>query len=162
MPAHVLGWVTTENVTSNLHHDGVLPATYATNERLSLLFRVLSTNRDRKGKPFVSTVEARQYPIYGVQWHPERPIFSWDADEGGINHGAHAIESMQYFANFLVNEARKNDHRFPSANDERGALIYNYVPIGHSSLSWYGFPPANGSAAAADASVGWRDAALLI
>ncbi len=25
------------------------------------------------GRPFVSTIEARDVPVYGVQWHPERP-----------------------------------------------------------------------------------------
>ena len=41
---------------------------------------------------FVSTIEGKSLPIYGVQWHPERPIFEWGADESGINHGPHAIE----------------------------------------------------------------------
>ena len=28
--------------------------------------------RDRKGREFVAIIEARHYPFYGVQWHPER------------------------------------------------------------------------------------------
>ena len=57
-----------ENVTSNLHHDGVDPETYDTNGALRGFYSVLSTNVDRKGKPFASTIEAKEYPIWGVQW----------------------------------------------------------------------------------------------
>ena len=40
---------------------------------------------------------------------------------------------MQYFANFLVAEARKNSHHFESKAEEESALIYNFVPQGRSS-----------------------------
>ncbi|CAE7251855.1 gghA, partial [Symbiodinium pilosum] len=132
-PSNILRWLTTENLTSNLHHDGVAPDSFASNEHLASLFSVLSTNQDRRGREFVSTIEGRVHPIYGVQWHPERPIFEWGADEGGINHSAHAIEAMQYFANFFISEARKNSHSFPSQREEEAALIYNYMPQGRSS-----------------------------
>ena len=35
-----------ENITTNLHHDGVTPDSFVMNQRLSSLFSVLSTNRD--------------------------------------------------------------------------------------------------------------------
>ena len=57
------------------------PQTYASNERLASFFDILSTNRDRKGKQFVSTIEAKGHDIYGVQWHPERPQFEWTLHE---------------------------------------------------------------------------------
>ena len=38
---------------------------------------MLSTNVDRQNKAFVSFIEARNYPIYGTQFHPERPQFEW-------------------------------------------------------------------------------------
>ena len=45
---------------------------------------------DRKGRNYVSTIEGRFYPFYGVQWHPERS------------------SAMDYFAKFFVNELKKN------------------------------------------------------
>lgn len=39
------------------------------------------------------------------------------------------MEASQYFANFYVRQARKNNHTFPSAGLERSALIYNYNPV---------------------------------
>jgi gamma-glutamyl hydrolase len=42
------------------------------------------------GKAFISTMEAKTVPMYGTQWHPERPQFEWGIDDMGINHGSHA------------------------------------------------------------------------
>ena len=44
-------------------------------------------------------------PIYATQWHPEANLYSRDHDMV-INHSAEAINVMQYFTNFFVNEAR--------------------------------------------------------
>ena len=57
----------TENLTENSHHDGISPSTFVTNAALSGFYTVLSTNVDTTGAPFVSTMEAKEYPIYGVQ-----------------------------------------------------------------------------------------------
>lgn len=143
MPQHLKQWVTTENLTSNLHHDGVPPKEFVKNQRLGEMFSVLSTNVDRHGKAFASAIEGRRSPIFGVQFHPERPLFSWSEGEG-INHGAHAIEVMQYFANFFMSQARRNSQKFNSKEEEDASLIYNYVPIGRSSYQCYTFQTGSG------------------
>lgn len=147
MPKDVLTWLTTENVTTNLHHDGVLPEAYQTNRNLAKFFRVVSTNKDRAGKEFVSTIEAYRAPIYAAQWHPERPQFQFSdsAGETGINHSPHAIRAMQAMANFFVDEARQNSHHFPSKDKETAQLIYNYESTGPMGDSYriYHFPPAS-------------------
>ena len=51
--------LTTQNVTVNLHHDGVPPSAFAPGTALSAAFTVLSTNVDLQGKAFVSTMEAK-------------------------------------------------------------------------------------------------------
>ena len=33
---------------------------------------MLAVNADRKGSEYVSAAEALSYPIYGLQWHPEK------------------------------------------------------------------------------------------
>lgn len=43
------------------------------------------------------------YPIYGVQWHPEKNGFEWDTDEN-IPHSEQAVAVMQAMANFFVQE----------------------------------------------------------
>lgn len=53
----------------NNHVSGVTPETMASNDKLKAFYNVLSTNADRKGKVFSSTVEGIKYPVYGTQWY---------------------------------------------------------------------------------------------
>ncbi len=69
-----------------------------------------------------------KYPVYGSQWHAEKPQFEWKWNED-INHSSDSIYAMQYFANWIVTEARKSYHKFPSVEQETAALIYNYSPL---------------------------------
>lgn len=41
-------------------------------ERMRTTWDVLSVNLDREGKEFVSSMEAKRYPFYATQFHPER------------------------------------------------------------------------------------------
>ena len=100
---------------------------------------MLSTNHDTSGHPFVSTIEAKTLPIFAVQWHPERPQFDWTYD-GKLNHNIETIQTMQYFSNFFVNEARRNQRHFLTTEEEMKALIYNYSPtVSGSSYQAYLF-----------------------
>lgn len=56
---------------------------------------------------FLSTVEARRYPIYGVQYHPEAVQFDWTKNARFINRSVPSIAIAQYLANFFVGECRK-------------------------------------------------------
>lgn len=121
----------TENVTMNNHHYGIYPDHFAKTSSLSSFYSMLSTNKDRKGVEFVSTIEAFKYPIYGSQWHPEKNTFEFGKTDGipneAINHSPNAIEIAQYTANFFVNQARGNFHAFATPEEEDAALIYNYA-----------------------------------
>jgi gamma-glutamyl hydrolase len=74
-PRGVIDILATQNVTFNSHLEGIYPEHFLRTEALHSFYRILSTNVDRKGRPFVSTMEAREYPIFGVQWHPEKNRF---------------------------------------------------------------------------------------
>jgi gamma-glutamyl hydrolase len=139
MDPALLRVLTETNITENLHHDGVLPSVFQQTPRLRDFYRLVSTNCDRRGLRFVSTIEAFHAPVYGTQWHPERPQFDWTPGIGA-NHSQPALGVMQYFANFLVSEARRNDNSFPSHEQEQAALIYNFDPIHtHDSAQVYIF-----------------------
>lgn len=126
-PQRIIDAFTTENSTQNLHHNGVLPTTFQTNANLRNMFHLLSVNEDLKGKPFGSTMEARKYPFYATQWHPERNQFEW-GERQNILKTPGAIEGMQYLSNFFVSETKKNTHSFRSPEAETKSLIYNYKP----------------------------------
>ena len=146
MNPNVIDWITSENITVNLHHDGVDPQSFQKNKNLGDFFRVISTNKDRNDRPFASTMEGKNVPVYGVQWHPERPQFEFRDDPAHrtIPHNIHAVISMHTFASFFVNEARKNDHKFSDSQEELTRLLYNNVPQGSLGDSYraYIFPPA--------------------
>jgi len=125
-------------VTLNNHHYGVNLTAF--DEKLSKDFRLISINEDEQGKEFVSTMEHFKYPIYGVQWHPEKNMFEWDQNDDGtmyenIEHSFEAVLAAQYPANLFLNEARKNDQIFKDPVFEKSKLIYNY----NSTVSSYGF-----------------------
>ncbi|KAK3580712.1 hypothetical protein CHS0354_005716 [Potamilus streckersoni] len=128
LPRDVHHYLTKENVTENFHQYGMSPETFNGNPALSKFYTVLSTNMDRNGKVFISTMEAKKYPIFGVQWHPEKNLFNWNP-KYDINHDAHAVRVSQYFASFFVSEARKSNHTFPAMKDEADAVIANYQPV---------------------------------
>lgn len=142
VPHNMMTWLQTENITTNLHHDGIKPENFNSRKELTEFFTILSTNLDRKGKSFVSTIEGKTIPVYGAQWHPERPQFEWSpgGDEHGIAHTPHAISTMQWMSNFFVSEARKNQHEFPTSDLEAKHLIYNWKPVGTTSYQAYIFP----------------------
>jgi len=111
------------NVTMNNHVWGVYPPEFT--KQLGNVFDALTTSTDREGRVFVSTFEAFDYPIYGIQWHAEKPLFEWDPQEV-INHSGEAVLAMSSMAQFFISESRKNHHTFPDLSEY---VIYNYNPI---------------------------------
>jgi len=54
------------------HEYSISPADFMENPRLRAFFTIDATAVDSRGKTYVAAIEAKQYPIYGVQFHPER------------------------------------------------------------------------------------------
>ncbi|XP_059183291.1 gamma-glutamyl hydrolase-like [Centropristis striata] len=125
-PAELMEALASEPLTANAHKWSVTVSDFMANEELNNFYKVLSTNTDGKIE-FVSTVEAYDFPIYGTLWHPEKTPFEWGRPY--ISHSLSAVQSAFYIAEFFVNEARKNFHRFESDEEESKALIYNYNPV---------------------------------
>ena len=46
----------------------------------------LSYNYDRYKLEYLSSIEAKNYPFVGVQFHPEKNIFEWAEKEPRIPH----------------------------------------------------------------------------
>jgi len=131
-PQKIYDILSKENVTMNNHHYGIWTDHFQSTSSLSTFFKLLSTNKDRQGAEFVSTVEAFNYPIYGSQWHPEKNPYEWGKTAGvpneAINHSPDAIAIATYTADFFVQQARMNGNKFLDYKEEDGALISNYAP----------------------------------
>ena len=143
LPADVLRTLTTRNATVNLHNFGVDVESFQSGA-LGKAFSVLSTNIDTRGRMFASTIEAKGgAPIFGTQWHPERPQFEWTPGMIFIERDAAIETAMFTLASKLVDFAKQSKRSFPSAAAEESALIYNYRPVGDNSYEAYFFAPAS-------------------
>lgn len=98
-----------------------------TDYHIDRIWRVMSVNDDWNAFEFISSIEHRHYPFYGVQFHPEKNLYEWVRNKN-ISHTAHAVTVSQYFAEYFVNEARKSNHRFKDSKEEDQYVIYNFSP----------------------------------
>lgn len=123
-------------ISLNAHQAGITPDTYAGNPKLQSVLRVLSTNVDREGRPFISSSEGITLPITTTQFHPEKPVFEWWASEN-INHTYTSVVANSWLQRYFVNEARANSRGFPTPDAEAAALIYNYSPVYTGNVSGF-------------------------
>ncbi|XP_036914515.1 gamma-glutamyl hydrolase [Sturnira hondurensis] len=132
-PADLLQSLAEEPLTANFHNWSLSMKNFTMNEKLKEFFHVLTTNTDGKIE-FISTMEGYKYPVYGVQWHPEKPPYEWKKLKG-ISHAPNAVKAAFYFAQFFVSEAQKNSHHFKSDVEEKKALIYQFRPVYTGNIS---------------------------
>lgn len=113
-------------ITPNFHNLCLSTKTFRETQQLNDFYTVLSTNVDVKGLEFVSTMEAKEYPFYATQWHPEKINYNF---VNGLNNDPTFSTAMiaQYFGNFLVQEANKNSNSFHS-DDEAARFLFNNYP----------------------------------
>lgn len=135
-PSDLMKALTQEPLTGNFHHYGVTVETFQENEKLSSFFSVLSTNVAENGAEFVSTIEGKRYPFYGVQWHPEVNRFQWDR-KMNFPHSPHAIQLSALLAEFFTNEGRRSLHQFENPEEEASSLIYTYTPVYAANFTAY-------------------------
>lgn len=119
--------LSTENITHNEHHCSVSLQAYQNSTALQNFFSILATDEDRHGETFLALVSGKKYPVFGSQPHPEKNVFEWHVEAAEIPHTLHAVQFSQYFANFFVEEARKNSQSLGDALVSK--LIYNYTPV---------------------------------
>ncbi|KAF4524040.1 hypothetical protein B566_EDAN016023 [Ephemera danica] len=104
-PDSVLNILAYQQVTSNFHRWCVTKEGL-TNAGLDSSLQVLATSVDTNGLRYISAFESRTMPIYGVQFHPEKPLYEWNTKEESIPHSAAAIYVSNYFAEFFINEGK--------------------------------------------------------
>ncbi|XP_031631289.1 gamma-glutamyl hydrolase-like [Contarinia nasturtii] len=130
-PEHIINILKKEPVTSNFHSYCVTPKDMI-DYGLDKTWKSLSTNLDENGLEFISSIEHKHYPFYGVQFHPEKNVYEWIRNRN-ITHTMDSIISSQYFAMFFINECRKNGNHFNGLNEENQALIYNF-PVTYTGI----------------------------
>lgn len=86
---------------------------------------VTSTSTTANGVEFIASVEHKNYPFYGVQFHPEKPAYEWKPGQN-IPRGEKIVIANRYFYDQLVYVAKSNNQTFASVKEEIDSLIYNY------------------------------------
>ena len=107
--------VTQAPVTLNNHQLGIEPESFLQNEKLTAVWNITSINHDVNGRPFVSSIEPihpDRFPIYGVQYHPEKNAFEYTTFPGtnipyeAIDHSPEGIDFSVYLSQFFVDRVR--------------------------------------------------------
>ncbi|CAO2580226.1 Gamma-glutamyl hydrolase [Lemmus lemmus] len=132
-PAELLVSLALEPLTANFHKWSLSVKNFTENEKLKKFFNVLTTNTDGN-KEFISSMEGFKYPVYAVQWHPEKAPYEWKSLKG-ISHAPNAVKTAFYLADFFVSEARKNNHHYENELKETESLIYQFSPVYTGNIS---------------------------
>ncbi len=138
MPDDVYRIITTQKTLANYHRKCLTMDSVAA-YGLDSFWHILAMDKDQNGVEFVSLIEARDFPIWGSQFHPEKVMFEWSMRVNSATpHGAAAVRAMTYLAQFFVAQTRANGNKFHSRKEEEAALIYNYKPeyVGKESIDY--------------------------
>ena len=127
VPTDVHATLITKDSTMNFHNWCLSPSNFS-NFKMNEFWNVLSTNHDKNGFEFISLLEAKDYPIWGSQFHPEKHAYEWTLHYPKIPHDLKSIHAGAFFAEFFVEETRKNGHTFSDRQSEESHLIYNFNP----------------------------------
>jgi len=93
--------------TAHFHKLGISPIQYQRNLKLRKFFKVLCYGIDGKGKVFISGVEGKNFPFYGIHFLPHLVPRNRFFGYSLINSNE-AIRISQKIGNFFTHEARKN------------------------------------------------------
>ncbi|RHY61473.1 hypothetical protein DYB30_000734, partial [Aphanomyces astaci] len=156
--SHHFDVLATKPITANFHFNGILKSHFDATDKLTSFYNVLATSDDQQGQTYVAAFEAKDYPIYAVQFHPEKNPYEIGDDKTGgtmnlVDHSQEAIVISQTFGHFFIGEARRNGHAFADPAAERDALLLNPTlssrsyPYFESTLTHGGADPWNVSEA---------------
>lgn len=105
------------------HVYAVSTSYYTTNEVFKSFWNIVSTTTSSYNEQFISGAESKEYPIYGVQFHPEKNLFEWKVYADRSESGA---EVVQILSNKFVEKARASKNKFNSPEEFYAASIYKY------------------------------------
>ncbi len=120
----LIEYINNNTVVNENHMKGVAAEVYTEglDNKINQFFKMTSTGKDKMGKSFVNSVEAREYPVYGVQFHTEKSPYNKNPDDA-IPRNIEALDVSQKLALFFVNEARMNDNKM----SEEDMMKYNFI-----------------------------------
>jgi len=115
-----------ENTPATYHvHDLGFDMKGKTVKRMKKYLDVLAVEYSEKSKiHFMNAFKFKNYPFYGVQFHPEKPPFEWIPK--GVPHNAVAVKTSAIMSRFFVDLCRKNMNIWIGGRFPTDFMIYNY------------------------------------
>jgi len=93
----ILDYLHSESTFHN-HDYGISVEDFTNNKDLMRFYNITATGVCDNNKTYVANIEAKYYPIYGLQWHPEN------------------TPKMSEFSDFFISELNKNKHACSARN----------------------------------------------
>lgn len=132
--------LTKGNYTFNSHAYSLTMEKFTADKEMSNFWDVTSTSTMMVGKnndkspikdikrTFVSSMEAKKYPIMATIFHPDRMTDEFLNDVTTVNNNMEAIDLNRHFGDFLVNMAQANPNRWDEKELSK-LLINTYKPV---------------------------------
>lgn len=99
------------NFTMHAHSESLRPEKIKKDKGLKSFWDVTSVSLNNDGEEFVSTLEAKKYPIMTTVFHPEMVTQSdtlSDSLKAKVNASQQAVELNKYFADTFIRMAKAN------------------------------------------------------
>ena len=126
---YLLDIMSEQNVTFNNHQWMVDDDTFNENKALVENYNILAHSPWKAiNKFYIAAVEHKKYPIYAIQFHPEKYNYEYNPKQPVIR-SRESITVSHGFANFFVNEARKSNHKFSTTIEAIKHIIQHGHPI---------------------------------
>lgn len=114
MPAELRRGIQHEPWVWHSHAFSVSLEAFEDNKKLMAFWDLLAVGHDRKGTAFVDIVQAKELPIFGLMWHPEKNSFEFMPERIGMFNSSHplparsalAMAAMATFSRFFVETCR--------------------------------------------------------
>lgn len=107
-----LGDMAEKNLFYFNHENGFLDSHFASNEYLSANYNVVATasTKHKNGPRIVAVIENKRYPIFGVQFHPEKNKFEHHASVGA-DREQEALDICAEMARLFLSQVHKGTSR---------------------------------------------------
>jgi len=134
MPDHLTEFIKDRRSMFYNHRYGFNSSLHEDHEVVNEFFKVTAKGVDDNGKEFIAAMEAKDYPIYTVQYHPERVLSEWK-NRSHFDHPDEAAQAVLVQAMFFVSEARKNTQGFKAVESLERFLLSNHEQV-YFNITW--------------------------
>lgn len=109
------------------HKYGITEQTYKDSRILSQFMQPLTMLQDKSNNKYITSYEVSNYPLFGVQFHPEKTSFEWHIT---TDRSHEAVSATRKLGVNFVNECRKNNHAVADKALIKSLGVYNYMIMG--------------------------------